>query len=103
LRTHRQIEERSLELARAIAARIDADPSRSGLARAREVCARWRRMGRAAGVEEWARILEGSWDEVKEALLDPSETGRRLRQSSPFCGVLSPRERWAVWRRFRAA
>lgn len=103
VRTHQQIDERSLELARAIAARIDSDPARTGLARARRVCSRWRTMGHRAEVEEWGRVLELPWPEVRARLLDPSEVGQRLRQSSPFCGVLSARERWAIWRRFRSA
>ena len=102
MRTHEQIDERSLALAAEIAARIDGDPEHRGLERARKVCARWAAMEHAPDVGAWLRILEGSWPSVRSVLLDPSETGRRLRQSSPFCGVLSPRERWAIWRRFRS-
>ena len=98
---HQAIDERSLAMARAIAEKIDRDPRRAGLDRAREVCARWGEIAPAAAVEEWAGILAGSWEEVRPVLLDPSEEGRRLRQSHPFCGVLSPRERWAIYREFR--
>ena len=31
-------------------------------------------------------------------LLEESESGQRLRQSTPFCGVLTPRERWAIYK-----
>lgn len=30
------------------------------------------------------------------------EEARELRQSSPFAGALSPRERWRIWREVRA-
>lgn len=47
--------------------------------------AAWRdRLGRPAG---------------EEALLeDPGERARRLRQASPFAGLLDARTRWTIWR-----
>ncbi len=97
---HRAIEERSLRMARAIAARIDADPQRRGLDQARAVCQRWARQATTPAVREWAQILRQPWPEVRSVLLDPSEEGRRLRQSDPFCGVLTPRERWSIYKEF---
>jgi len=93
MKTHQEIDRRSLELARAVAARIDADPRRVGLDLARDNCTRWLRRSPSAAVEEWRGILEGGWETARKALLDESETGARLRQSSPFCGILSPKER----------
>lgn len=101
MRTHQGIEERSLAMSRAIVARIDADPQRRGLDHARSVLARWLERRPHPTLLEWARILEGSWDDVRRVLLDPSEEGRRLRQSDPFCGILTPEERWEIYRRFR--
>lgn len=97
---HQDIEERSLALVRAIVARIDADPSRHGVALARKVCARWRLREDSRDLRLWADILDRPWAEIRARLLDPSEEGRRLRQSNPFCGILSPRERWAIYREF---
>ena len=97
---HRAIEERSLLMARAIAARIDADPRRQGLERARAVCQRWARQAAAPAVQEWAQILRRPWPEARSGLLDPSEEGRRARPSDPFCGVLPPRERWSIYKEF---
>ena len=101
MRTHQEIEERSLALAKAIAARIDADPDRAGLRKAQEVLARWLTTVAAPDLDLWREILERPWGEIRDTLLDPSERGRRLRQSSPFCGVLTPKERWAIWRKYR--
>lgn len=101
MRTHQEIDLRSLELARAVVARIDADPERRGLERARETCGRWLRTAPAPATEEWSRLLSGDWAEVRLILLDEGEEGQRLRQTSPFTGVLLPSERWEILRRFR--
>lgn len=101
MRTHQQIDLRSLELARAVVARIDSDPERRGLQRARQTCARWLRSGPASALEEWSQLLSGDWADIRSKLLEESADGQRLRQSSPFTGVLSPSERWEILRRFR--
>lgn len=100
MKTHDQIDRRSLALARAVAEAIDRDPARSGLERARDTCGRWLIQNPSPAVAEWSRILQREWREIRPLLLDPGEVGRRLRQSNPFCGVLSPRERWEIYRRF---
>jgi hypothetical protein len=46
-------------------------------------------------------ILSRDWPEVRGILLDDSEEGRRMRQSDPFCGILTPAERWEIYREFR--
>lgn len=101
MRTHQQIDRRSLELARAIVARIDSDPERRGLERARQTCARWLGSAPAPALEEWSGLLSGDWAGIRLMLLDESEEGQRLRQSSPFTGVLSPLERWEILRHLR--
>src|SRR3712207_4057519 len=88
---HHGIDRRSLEMVRRIVAKIDADPSRSGLSHAREVCRRWVKQGRLSA-REWMQILERPWPEIRAILLDESEEGRRLRQTDPFCGILTPQE-----------
>jgi hypothetical protein len=100
VRTHQEIDERSLALAHAVADRIDRDPRREGLQLARENCARWLQGGASPAILEWQRLLGQEWESVREVLLDNGEMGQRLRQSSPFCGVLTPQERWDIYRRF---
>ena len=100
MRTHEGIDLRSLALARAVVGIIDRDPARGGLEKARQTCARWLRESPSPAIAEWAGILEGEWAQVRLVLLDPGQEGRRLRQSSPFCGILTPRERWEIYRRF---
>ncbi len=101
MKTHQQIDQRSLALARAIVARIDRDPARAGLAQARATCQRWLNQRPLPAVREWMEILRRPWEEIRALLLDESERGQRLRQSDPFCGILSPRERWEIYRSYR--
>jgi hypothetical protein len=97
VKTHQDIDERSLTMARRIVEKIDVDPDRAGLDRARGVCERWVQMGNVPA-REWKSILERPWAEIREILLDESEEGRRLRQNDPFCGILTPEERWEIYR-----
>jgi hypothetical protein len=98
MRTHKQVDERSLAMARAIVAKIDQDPARAGLTKARATCTRWYQERPLPAVKEWLEILGRPWEQVREVLLDESEEGQRLRQSDPFCGILTPRERWEIYR-----
>ena len=100
MRTHQEIDRRSLALSRAVVAKIDVDAARGGLALAREICARWYRDNPTPAVADWIVILQRDWEQVRAVLLAETEDGQRLRQSSPFCGVLSPAERWAIYQRF---
>ena len=100
--SHSQIDERSRLLAEKVVRTIDADPHRHGIAHARALCARWLASPSASpDLKHWQDILSRPWTEIRMHLLDPSEEGTRLRQSSPFCGVLSPRERWRVYKEFK--
>ena len=98
MKTHAQIDERSLAMARAIVVKIDQDPTRASLSKARTTCKRWLNERPLPAVREWVEILDRPWEQVREVLLDESEEGQRLRQSDPFCGILTPRERWAIYR-----
>ena len=102
MKTHREIEERSLILTRAIVNKIDADPQRAGIARARTNCQRWYDERHEPAVREWIEILEQPWESIRGILLDATEEGRRLRQSNPFCGILTPRERWRIYKDFHS-
>jgi hypothetical protein len=84
-------------MARRIVAKIDADPQQRGLAHAREVCSRWVAQGNIPA-REWMTLLQRSWAEVHAILLDASKEGQRLRQNDPFCGILTPGERWEIYR-----
>ena len=101
MQTHQEIDNRSLAMARAIARKIDSDPEHRAVEHAREVCRRWHRQRESAAVSEWLDILDKPWSEVRSVLLDEGERGKRLRQSSPFVGILTNRERWQIYREYR--
>jgi hypothetical protein len=102
VKTHQEIDQRSLALAWAVVAKIDADATRAGLEHARGTCARWCRDNPAPALAEWSVILKKDWEQIRAVLLEETEEGQRLRQSSPFCGVLSASERWAIYQRFNS-
>ncbi len=98
--SHRRIDERSLALHRAVAEKLRAQPELIGIAR--ENLARWRgSAGRNLPyLEEWQRILDGPADELLQLIGQEDEHMTALRQSTPFAGVLSAAERWAIYERF---
>jgi hypothetical protein len=95
--SHQKIDRRSLAMARAIVERIDADPARTGLSRARATCTHWMTVAPSPAVREWQILLAREWEAVRAILLRDDEEGARLRQNSPFTDVLTPRERWAFY------
>jgi len=48
---------------------------------------------------EWQQILARPVEKVCDVLLDPTDRGQRLRQNSPFAGVIPPAEVWQIKRR----
>jgi hypothetical protein len=51
---------------------------------------------------EWHQILEKPWPAIAVLITELSERATRLRQSSPFAGVLTPVERKRIYEAFRA-
>ena len=101
MKTHQEIDNRSLAMARAIVKKIDQDPERKGLESARSACRHWNLRRPSPAVSEWLEILKQPWIDIRLILLDEGERGKRLRQSSPFVGILSNRERWQLYRKFQ--
>lgn len=91
--THAEIDSRSLAMATAIAERIDNRPELLDQVRG------WAGRHDHPAVLEWRTILSGSWEDIRAVLLDETEEGKRLRQSSPFVGILTPQERWSFYPR----
>ena len=98
---HGLAERASLELHRAVAARLRADPAQ--VERARRRVETWLRDGSVARAyaEAWSEALTGPLPELIRLLEDPRERACQLRQTSPFAGVLDARTRWAIWRQAR--
>lgn len=53
-------------------------------------------------LEEWRLLLSQPWAEVSAIITNPGERATRLRQSSPFSTILSPKERQRIYDAFRS-
>ena len=94
---HSRLDERSLALHQLVARKVLADPAL--LNQARENLRRWQALdgSPSLALSEWADILSGPVDQVAQFLAEPSERAIRLRQSSPFAGILMEAERQAIY------
>src|SRR5262245_52607017 len=97
---HRLAMERSLAFHRVIAERIMQDPLILDKARAR--VRTWLALDPSSRfAREWDRLLESGPKTLAAFLIERSEFAEEMRQSTPFAGVLQPRERWDIWRATR--
>ena len=103
---HIRIEKRSIALHRAIADRIRTNPrlmekARENLQKYLDQFAQENRP-LPKSFSEWQDILTNrSREAVLEFLVSSGETAGRLRQSSPFAGILTPKERWKIYEAYR--
>lgn len=100
---HHRLDARSRALHAAVAARIRHDPSLIAIALAN--LERWERQsGPDPALREWSEILHSQpLEQVLALLEEDSERADRLRQSSPFTGILSPEERMEILRAYESA
>ena len=95
VRSHVWIDQRSLALHEAVAAKIEAQPQLVEVARAN--LRRWLSTNPAAALREWWQVLDTSpLPELLALLRSPGDHAARLRQSSPFAGLLTPEERQSI-------
>ncbi|HUE24996.1 MAG TPA: hypothetical protein VMQ86_25145 [Bryobacteraceae bacterium] len=100
LRGHQRIDQRSLALHRAIAGKLREGPTL--IAIALENIERWTRAGSRSQPywDAWREILSRPLPETLDVMVEESEHMTALRQATPFAGVLTARERWAIYERF---
>jgi hypothetical protein len=101
--SHRLLEARSLAMHAVIAEKIQHNPRL--LKVAHDNLERWRARWAEqppTWYQEWNGIMQRSWPEIAAVMTEPSEEGARLRQSSPFAGVLSVAERRRIYEALRA-
>jgi hypothetical protein len=103
---HFETDQVSLELGHRVAERLHRQPELVEFARAN--LTRWSRQNASVSsllrcYAEWQEILSRPVDEIRDLLCSESENAQRLRQNSPFAGVLSPAEVWEVKSRFHHA
>jgi hypothetical protein len=101
LRGHQRIDQRSLALHSAIAEKLRADPA--PIAIALDNIERWSRAGGRSQPywDAWLEILSRPLPEILGLLGEESERMTALRQATPFAGVLTPSERWAIYEEYR--
>lgn len=100
---HRDIDARSLAFGTRIADRLRADPALVAIATAN--IDRWYPTASAGvrkALDEWRVILDGPLDDVIRVLTAVDEESVRLRQSSPFAGLMTEAERLSIIREFAA-
>lgn len=96
MRTHQELDARSLALHCLIAEKIRQDPTLFD--RAKATLARWRTTvceGSQPYLEEWENLMNQGIEACLAVAVEDSERAAALRQSSPFCGILSEQERLA--------
>jgi hypothetical protein len=97
--SHQWLDMVNLEMCRAIVKRIRRNPRLMRIPRAN--LQRWRKRNRglAQAQREWEMILKRHPTErILEILTQENDEGQRLRQSDPFVGILSEKERLAFFR-----
>jgi hypothetical protein len=104
---HRRLEERSLALHREIARRIRRDPDLLKAVRDRltkDIESRQFSLSVTDAMQEWLDLLNTrSLKEMLELLVDQGENARRLRQSTPFTGILTQEERRRILEKHESA
>jgi hypothetical protein len=96
---HRLAELRSLAMHRRLATILEDDPV--ALEKARNRVRRWLDgseyfTGSTTYANRWWELLSGPRQQLLEVLTSDNEESRALRQSTPFAGILSERERKAI-------
>jgi len=95
VRSHQWIDQRSLALHSAVASKLEATPEL--LEVAKENLRRWLSRRPVSALLEWQDVLDRApLSDVIGLLRSASADAARLRQSSPFPGVLSPSERRSI-------
>ncbi len=100
LRGHERIDQRSIALHRAIAEKLRGKPE--VLEIAHRNLERWMAVETRSMpyFQAWKQLLARPFAELLPLLTEDSEAMRALRQATPFAGVLTPRERWAIYAQF---
>ena len=103
MKDHRLIDARSLAFDQRIAARLRSEPAL--LEKARTTLRRWLESCAEANrpvLLEWQAVIDGPPEVLLCMLEGTDERCIRLRQSSPFCGILSRAERTSILKEFQA-
>jgi len=100
---HRLLEARSLALHCKIAQKINMDPGllEIPLRNLRRWSQKTPPEQTPQYIKEWQQILTQPWPDIAAFIVSCTDKAFRLRQSSPFAGVLSHQERKHIYEAFR--
>jgi hypothetical protein len=104
MRTHQEIDARSLALHRLVAEKIRHNPQL--FQNIIDTLMHWRSTVDSASqpyLAEWDRLVALGMDSCLSASVEDSQQANALRQCSPFCGVLTARERFCFLKEWRLA
>lgn len=103
MKTHHEIDRRSLLLHRIVSGKLLRDPAL--IERSRATVSRWRSSNPdAPALREWEDLLARmNVHDLVSFLRSRNERATRLRQSSPFVGILTEAERTSVMQKYAAA
>lgn len=96
--SHSRLDERSLALHRRVGEKLADTPELLDIAR--DNLARWQADVTTIALAEWTEILCQPLETIIAALTERSERATRLRQSSPFAGILTDAERRSIYESF---
>ncbi len=99
MRTHQDLDQRSLALHRLIANKIRGTPSLFD--KPQKNLARWRTVVSANAqpyLQDWQKLVDSGLESCLAVATQDSEYASALRQTSPFCGVLTHKERFAFFK-----
>jgi hypothetical protein len=99
---HDCLERRSLAFHRAIAAKLRAQPELMAIAF--DNLDRWSKPGNRSQpyLDTWRTPLGRPREELLAMLEEDTPEMTELRQSSPFAGILEPKERWHIYDTFES-
>lgn len=103
MKTHQDIDRRSLALHRLVADKLRHDPDLFD--KVKQTLGRWRVTVCASSqpyLAEWERLADQGLEVCLRMSEEDSERARALRQASPFTGVLTNKERFAFLKTWRA-
>ena len=96
---HNRINARSLVMHRVIAEKLMQNSEL--LQKAKDNIKRWRMHGvEVSAFKEWENIIDSGLNNVIRIITANTEESARLRQSTPFTGILTPKERKNIYESF---
>lgn len=96
---HIRIDERSLAMHKVIAIKLLQNPAL--LKKAKDNIERWRTQGvNVSAFKDWNNIINSGLNNTIKFITSDTENSVRLRQSTPFTGILTPKERKSIYESF---